>query len=71
MFKNIYSLTFVVVHLLGLHGKGSHHKTHVDFWLQTRCVCSCVCVCIRVFLPASNQGVLVSVRALGVCVCVM
>lgn len=37
-FKYKYILTFMVVHLLGLHGKGSHHKTHVDFWLQILCL---------------------------------
>lgn len=56
----------MVANLLGLQGKGSHHKTHVDFWTQTGCVCFRVYVCVC--LPAYNQGVLVSVHTVGVCV---
>lgn len=63
----IQILTFVVGHLLGLHGKGSHHKTHVDFWLLEDCACwrKWVCLWARAGLPAYDQGVLVSMRTVG------
>lgn len=35
------SLTFVVIHRFGVHGKCSHYQTHVDFCLQTGCVGAC------------------------------
>lgn len=60
------SLTFVVIHRFGLHGKGSHYQTHVDFCLQTGCVGACEFVRACVRLNDSGLGR----SASGVALCV-
>lgn len=60
------SLTFVVIHRFGVHGKCSHYQTHVDFCLQTGCVGACefVRACVRL----NDRGLGRSASGVALCV---